>query len=65
MMIAQCQQTKTVRDDIDPKASALMLLGMIQTLAMKWSLTGFAFSLKDAGMELWKNYENCIKAQEG
>lgn len=64
MMIMACQQAKAVRDDIDPKASALMLLGMIQTLAMKWSLTGFAFSLSDAGLNLWENYENCVKTKE-
>ncbi len=64
MMITQCQQSKTVRDDIDPKASALMLLGMIQTLAMKWSLTGFSFSLKDAALKLWENYETCISVKD-
>ena len=61
MMLRECQTAGTVRQDVDPRASALMLLGMIQTLAMKWSLTGFSFSLTEAGRELWSNYENCIK----
>jgi len=60
-MIKQCQKDGTVRDDVDPKNSALMLLGMIQTLAMKWSLTGCSFKLKEAGLELWNNYEQCIR----
>ena len=59
-MIKKCQKDGTVRGDVDPDSSALMLLGMIQTLAMKWSLTGCDFGLKDAGLELWNNFEQCI-----
>jgi len=59
-MIKQCQKDGTIRKDVDPTGSALMLLGMIQTLAMKWSLTGCSFKLREAGLELWNNYERCV-----
>lgn len=60
-MIIKCQEDGSIRKDIDPASSALVLLGMIQTLAMKWSLNGFSFRLTEAGMKHWKNYETCIK----
>ncbi len=59
-MIRECQKRGTVRPELDPKSAAVMLLGMIQTLAMRWSLTGFSFSLTGAGKEIWENYEKCI-----
>jgi len=61
MMIISCQNNGSIRADIDPKASALMLLGMTQTLAMKWSLDGFTFDLAEAGRELWSSFETMVK----
>jgi AcrR family transcriptional regulator len=61
MMIASCQSKGNIRKDIEPKAAAIMLLGMIQTLAMRWSLNNFSFSLPEAGNHLWDNYEKCLR----
>lgn len=60
-MIIRCQETGSIREDVDPTATAITILGMIQTLAMKWSLSGCSFGLAKAGLEVWKNYEKCIK----
>jgi len=60
-MIATCQEKGNIRPDIEPKAAAIMLLGMIQTLAMRWSLNNFSFSLAEAGNHLWDNYEKCLR----
>lgn len=63
-MIATCQGKGSIRSDIEPKAAAIMLLGMIQTLAMRWSLNNFSFSLTEAGSHLWENYEKCLRPDE-
>ena len=54
------QRLGSIRRDVDRRALTAMLIGMVQVLVMRWSLSGFSFPLKIEGMKLWKNYEKCI-----
>jgi TetR/AcrR family transcriptional regulator, fatty acid metabolism regulator protein len=54
------QRLGFIRRDVDRRALAAMLFGMVQVLVMRWSLSGYSFSLKTEGMKLWKNFEKCI-----
>jgi TetR/AcrR family fatty acid metabolism transcriptional regulator len=57
------QRQKMIQSDLDPKATALMFISMVQGLTFRWSLSDFSFSLAREGMKLWKVYERCITAQ--
>jgi AcrR family transcriptional regulator len=54
------QRLGSIRRDVDCRALAAMLIGMVQVLIMRWSLSGFSFPLKTGGMKLWNNFEKCI-----
>ena len=59
-LIRDGQRLGAVRRDLDCRALAAMLIGMVQVLVMRWSLSSYSFSLKNEGAKLWKNYEKCI-----
>lgn len=59
-LIKEGQRTGEIRTDIDPRSSAATIIGMVQVLVMKWSLSGFSFSLPGEGAKLWRNFETCI-----
>ena len=59
-LIREGQRSGAIRKDIDARSSAAMMIGMVLVTVMKWSLSGFSFSLKSEGMKLWKNFEKCI-----
>ena len=61
-LIKAAQKTGHVRPELDPKTTSLMLIGMVQGLMFRWSLSGFSFSLAAEGKKLWLNFEVCIKA---
>lgn len=62
-IVEEGKKTGAIRRDIDPKASALMLIGMVQILTFLWSLSGLSFPLAGEAMKLWKNFERCVKAK--
>ncbi len=62
-IIKEGQKTGSVKNDIRPRASALMLIGTVQITVLRWSLSGFSFPLVAEGMKLWENFERCIRAK--
>jgi len=60
-IIREGQKGGLIRKDLNPEAASLILIGMVQITTLKWSLSGFSFSLVDEGMKLWKNYERGLK----
>ncbi len=60
-IIKEGQKGGLIRKELNPPALSLMLIGMVQVTTLKWSLSGFSFSLVDEGMKLWKDYEKCLK----
>lgn len=61
-IIKNGQRAGLIKRDVDPKASALTFIGMIQVTILRWSLSGFSFSLAEEGLKLWENYEGCVSA---
>ncbi|MEW5745610.1 MAG: TetR/AcrR family transcriptional regulator [Nitrospirota bacterium] len=61
-LIKEGKKAGLIKKDIEPHASALMVIGMIQVTIFLWSLSGFSFPLMAEGMKMWDNYERCIKA---
>ena len=51
----------TFRRDINAKETARTYLGMVQFAAMRWSISGFAFPLKEEGRRLWENFFKMIR----
>ncbi len=49
--------------DIRPAETARAYLGMMQFAAMRWSLSGFSFSLEEEGRNLWINFYRMIRKQ--
>lgn len=62
-IIRQGQRDGLIKAAIQPKAAALLLIGMVQITILRWSLSGFSFHLVDEGMKLWRNFEACVNAE--
>jgi AcrR family transcriptional regulator len=63
-IIKEGQRSDAIRPDLDPRSTAAMLIGLMQVTVMKWSLSGFSFSLGTEGVKLWKNFEKCIALKQ-
>lgn len=51
----------SLKQSIDPKATALTMIGIIQVSILRWALSGFTLSIEEEGLKLWNNLEACIK----
>ena len=60
-VVAEGMEDGTFRRDIDPKETARTYLGMLQFAVMRWSISGFSFSLKEEGRRLWSNFYNMVR----
>jgi len=49
-----------ISQDVDLKAAALLLFGMIQGLVNIWALSGYKFDLAEKYSELWKVYKRSL-----
>lgn len=59
-LIRDGQKAGSLRKDIDAKTTSLMLIGIVQGLTFRWSLSEFSFSLAAEGKKTWRNFEKCI-----
>jgi AcrR family transcriptional regulator len=50
--IAEARDAGAFRDDLDPDDAALLVIGLIQGLALRWSLSGRTFGLAEEGRRL-------------
>jgi AcrR family transcriptional regulator len=62
--IKDAQKAGSFRRDLDARTTSLMLIGMVQGLLFRWSLSGFSFSLAAEGRKLWKNFEKSIVVEK-
>ncbi|HDO35936.1 MAG TPA: TetR/AcrR family transcriptional regulator [Nitrospirae bacterium] len=60
-IIKEGQEGGLIKKGLNPHAASMILIGMVQITTLKWSLSGFSFSLVHEGMKLWKDYEKCLK----
>lgn len=56
------QRAGEICRELNPRATALMLIGMVQATVLRWSLSGFSFPLVHEGMKLWENFRKCVAA---
>ena len=57
------QSAGIVKKELDPACCALTVIGMVQVTVLRWSLSGFSFSLKEEGLKLWKNFEKSVATE--
>lgn len=63
LLIKEGQATGVLKKDINAAFSSLTIIGMLQATILRWSLSGFSFSLTKEGLKLWRNFEDCIKTK--
>ena len=51
-LIAQACAAGELRDDLDPDDAAYLIIGLVQGLAVRWSISGRNFDLRDEGNRL-------------
>jgi AcrR family transcriptional regulator len=61
-IVREGQRSGSIRTDVDPAALASLIIGAVQVTVMRWSLSGFSFSLTKVGRKLWKDIEQCFTA---
>ncbi len=61
-LIREGRKDGSLKKEINPKSTALTFIGMIQAMILRWSLSGYSFSLVAEGRKLWDNFEKCIEA---
>lgn len=49
------------RQSLSPRETALTLLGMIQSTALRWSLTGKSFDLEAEAQKIWRNFSSMVR----
>ncbi|MEW6116280.1 MAG: TetR/AcrR family transcriptional regulator [Nitrospirota bacterium] len=60
-LIQEGQKTGALKRELEPRTAALMLIGMVQVVTFRWSLSGFSFPLVAEGMKMWENFESCVR----
>lgn len=51
-LVAQARDAGELRDDLDPDDAAYLIIGLVQGLAVRWSLSGRNFDLTEEGTRL-------------
>lgn len=54
-----------VREDVDVKAAAIILFGMMQGLVSIWALSGYSFDPEEKYATLWRVYREAIVSKRG
>jgi hypothetical protein len=50
-----------LKQDLSPRETALTLLGMIQFTALRWTIGGASFDIRDEAQNLWNNFLRLIR----
>lgn len=61
-LIEAGQRAGSIRADLDGKVVAILLVGAIQALSLRWSLSGFQFSLAGRAKAAWRGFGQLISA---
>lgn len=62
-LIKEGQAIGVLKKNTSATAASLIIIGMLQVTILRWSLSGFSFSLTEEGLKLWRNFEHCIKTK--
>jgi len=60
-LIKSSQHEGCIRNDIDSKQIATIILGGIRTTILSWKLSNFKSSLQKDGEKLWLTFETLLK----
>jgi len=47
--------------ELSPRETALTFLGMIQFTALRWTISGEAFDIREEAQKLWSNFLRLIR----
>ena len=50
-----------LKQDLSPRETALTLLGMIQFTALRWTIGGVSFDIREDAQKLWNNFLRLIR----
>jgi len=50
-----------IKSSLAPRETALTLLGMIQFTALRWTVTGTSFDIREEAGKLWDNFMHLIR----
>jgi len=64
-VIARGLRQGSIRNDLDPRPLALMLVGMSEALTTRWLLSDYAFPLEEAAEATWQTFRTLIASSEG
>jgi len=53
-LAAEAGEAGELRDDLDPEDAAFLIVGLVQGLAVRWSISGRGFNLAEEGSRLLK-----------
>lgn len=59
-VIEKGKKIGNIRKAVDSKSSAMVMIGMVQAITLKWLVSDFSFPLVDEGMMLWHGYEDYL-----
>jgi AcrR family transcriptional regulator len=60
LLLKEGRKDGLLKKDLNTKSTALTFIGMVQITLLRWSLSGFSFSLSAEGKKIWNNFEKCI-----
>jgi len=60
-LLAEGVKSGTVRNDIDPRATAVILFGMMSSLVNLWALSDYKFKLQEEYLPLWNSLRRVIE----
>jgi len=63
-IIGEGKHDGSIAPGIDPGATALTFIGMVQVTILRWVMSDFTLSIEDEGLTLWRNFEACISHGE-
>ncbi|NIR52012.1 TetR family transcriptional regulator [candidate division KSB1 bacterium] len=60
-ILVRARETGQIRSDIDVEATAIGFLGLVQAMALLWSLSGFQFEISEKAPALWRVFSESLK----
>ena len=64
-LVAEGIRAQSIRNDLDPRLLALMVVGMVEGLTTRWLLSDCAFSLEKAAEAAWRGFRILIVPSVG
>ena len=63
-IVKEGQKTNIIDSAMRPASIVAMFIGLVQVMAMRWSLSGFSFPLVREGKKLWNDFLSGIASRQ-